>query len=351
MPAAPQLEVFSAEEIALVEAAWDLGAISAVRPLPRGSATAPKALVVTGRGRFILKRRAPQRTREEDIGFSHSIQSRLMAHQFPLPRLICARDGRTFHRAGEHAYELFQFVQGHRFGQDAAGARAAGLALARYHHLLASAMDHLEAVGYPMRSPTTGQYHDAPDFDVRIARASAALERASGHEGVLLSRRIESMYRQAAAETARMGVSAFPVQIIHGDWHPGNMLFRGADVAAVLDHDNAGVGQRIMDIANGALQFSLRGKGPPEHWPAEPDRPRLRAFMAGLDAGPGGPISESEIHALPWLMLQALVFEGVTPVAATGSFAGRSPFGPLLMVERKAGWLRRFVREVIREIE
>jgi hypothetical protein len=50
-------------------------------------------------------------------------------------------------------------------------------------------------------------------------------------------------------------------------------------------------------------------------------------------------------------MLQALVFEGVTPVATTGAFAGRPPFGPLLMVERKAGWLRRFAREVIREIE
>ncbi len=390
-------------EIAAACARYDLGAIREIRHLPRGSALAPKAVLATGRGTFVLKRRAASRSREEDIGFSHAIQSRLAAHQFPLPRLVCARDGRTFVRiagacvgahagagkltggapAAAHAYELFEFVRGHRFGADVESARAAGAALALYHHLLASAMDHLEAIGYSMRRPTSGLYHDTPDFGLRMQRVRAALlipasaaaaspptpagrapaaptaptaptsptgPAQAAHETGLLCERIEEMYHDAAARTGALGVASFPVQIIHGDWHPGNMLFQGDRIAAVLDHDNAGVGQRILDIANGALQFSLRAKGAPEVWPAEPDRGRLRAFMRGLDEGPGGPISEGEIHAVPWLMLQALVIEGVTPVAATGAFGGRPPLGPLLMIERKAAWLRRFAREVVSEI-
>src|SRR5690606_14296634 len=213
---------------------------------------------------------------------------------------------------------------------------------------------HLEAVGYPMRRPTTGLYHNTPDFEDRMVKVRLALiDPGTGeipHEAALLCARIEEMYLHAAERAERLGVTRFPVQIIHGDWHPGNMLFAGSEVAAVLDHDNAGVGQRISDIANGALQFSLRAKGAPETWPAEPDRGRLRAFMAGLDSGPAGPVSEREVAAIPWLMLQALVIEGVTPVAATGAFAGRPALGPLLMIERKAAWLGRFAREIVSEI-
>jgi Ser/Thr protein kinase RdoA (MazF antagonist) len=341
-------------EIAAACALYDLGPIREVRPLPRGSALSPKALLATGRGVLVIKRRAPARSREHDIGFSHAIQSRLVAHGFPLPKLICARNGRTFVRVGRHAYEIFEFVRGHRFGADAASARAAGEALALYHHLLASAMDHLEAIGYPMRRPTTGLYHNTPDFDRRMTQVQLALiDPATGevpHEAALLCARIDELYRHAADQAERLGVSTFPVQIIHGDWHPGNMLFQGSRVAAVLDHDSAGVGQRIGDIANGALQFSLRATGAPEMWPAEPDRARLRAFMGGLDSGPGGPVSEPEVAAIPWLMLQALVIEGVTPVAATGGFAGRPPLGPLLMIERKAAWLGRFAKEIVSEI-
>jgi Ser/Thr protein kinase RdoA (MazF antagonist) len=345
----------SSAEIAAACRLYDLGPIRQIRPLPRGSALSPKALLVTGGqpGALVIKRRAPARSGEQDIGFSHAIQSRLLAHGFPLPKLICARDGRTFVRVGPHTYEIFEFVRGHRYGADAASARSAGETLARYHHLLASAMDHLEAIGYPMRQPTTGRYHNTPDFDRRMEQVRRALADGAGdlpHEASLLCDRLEELYRHAAQRAEQLDITGFPVQIIHGDWHPGNMLFEGSQVVAVLDHDSAGVGQRIGDVANGALQFSLRAGGPPEMWPAEPDRARLRAFMSGQDSGPAGPVSEREVEAIPWLMLQALVIEGVTPVATTGAFAGRPPLGPLLMIERKAAWLGRFAREVISEI-
>jgi len=39
-----------------------------------------------------------------------------------------------------------------------------------------------------------------------------------------------------------------PPTLVHGDYHFGNMLFRGADVVAVLDWEIAELGQPLLDI-------------------------------------------------------------------------------------------------------
>jgi len=129
--------------------------------------------------------------------------------------------------------------------------------------------------------------------------------------------------------------------VIHGDWHPGNLLFRGPAVAAVVDFDAARAEARAIDVANGALQFSMTMAGPdPAAWPEGLDEDRLLAFCRGYDQVEGCRIATSEIGALPWLMMEALIVEAAIPIAATGSFARLEGGAFLGMVERKARWLR-----------
>jgi Ser/Thr protein kinase RdoA (MazF antagonist) len=118
------------------------------------------------------------------------------------------------------------------------------------------------------------------------------------------------------------------------------MLFRGNRVAAVIDYDTARRAPRAVDIANGALQFSITMKGrDPLDWPAPLDEGRLKRFCRGYETVKEGVISIAELAALPWLMIEALIVEGAVPIAATGSFAGYSGAGFLRMVNAKTQWL------------
>ena len=136
------------------------------------------------------------------------------------------------------------------------------------------------------------------------------------------------------------GLPAWPVQIVHSDWHPGNMLFRGPHVVAVIDYDAARVQQRVLDIANGALQFSiLGGRDDPDRWPDHLDISRYKRFVLGYEADPACVLSRAELRAIPPLMVEALISECVIPIAATGSFAQLNGLSFLRMVQRKVRWL------------
>src|SRR5204863_4838506 len=91
-------------------------------------------------------------------------------------------------------------------------------------------------------------------------------------------------YRHASDMAERQGIATWPRQIVHADWHPGNMLFRENRVVAVIDYDSARLLPRIIDIANGSLQFSiLGGDDDVSKWPDYPDESRFKRFLRGYD--------------------------------------------------------------------
>ena len=51
-------ESFTVEELAVVLSHFDIGVIESVTEFPRGSRKAPKLLIVSEQGKFLLKRRA-----------------------------------------------------------------------------------------------------------------------------------------------------------------------------------------------------------------------------------------------------------------------------------------------------
>ena len=136
------------------------------------------------------------------------------------------------------------------------------------------------------------------------------------------------------------GLERWPRQIVHADWHPGNMLFRDNHVVAVIDYDSARLLPRIIDIANGALQFSIIGGDEDvSKWPEKLDESRFKRFLRGYDEVML--LSEAEIRTIPWLMVEALIAEAVFPIAATGSFGRMEGLAFLQMVQRKIHWMQR----------
>jgi homoserine kinase type II len=129
-----------------------------------------------------------------------------------------------------------------------------------------------------------------------------------------------------------------PERIVHSDWHPGNLLFRNEKVIAVIDYDTVRLSRRGVDVANGALQFSIVAGGDPVKWPDHLDERRFQAFLSGYESL--APLSEVERRCIPDLMIEALIAECVAPIAETGSLGRWAGYRVLQMVRRKVGWVQ-----------
>jgi homoserine kinase type II len=322
---------FEAGELAMVCSHFDVGVIESIKEFRRGSGRAPKVLLKTDQGRFLLKRRAAGSDAKTRVTFTHAIQLFLSKRQFPLPKLIRTRnDHKSMLVRDGFIYELFEFAAGDNYDVSLDATADAGRALSLYHRLLTGFHLH----GYV---PPSGSYHAAAGLGKHLELASNKIGGANAE----MVARIALAYDEAIGKVEAQGFSGWPSQIVHGDWHPGNMLFRGSRVAAVIDYDTARLCPRAVDIANGCLQFSITMRGnDPSKWPIGLDEGRFKRFCRGYETVPGSVISLAELEAIPWLMIEALVVEAVVPIAATGSFAGLCGNAFLTMVDANVAWLR-----------
>ncbi len=327
---------FATEELAVVLSRYDLGVIESITTFERGSRRSPKVGIVSERGKFLLKRRAAERRSERRVALAHAVQRALKACDFPIAKLVPTRNGSdTFTRLGDETYELFEYVVGHEYGGEASQTRDAGRVLARFHEALRGFRVSADA--------PVGSYHDVNGVRTAlhaIPKAISSHDSVSGQEAALLGviQRLFDDYDRAADSINALDFPSLPIQIVHADWHPGNMLFKRDEIVAVIDYDSCRVAQRVVDVANGVLQFSLATGGHPDHWPTSPDEVRLKAFLDGYLQSVT--LSESERRCVPHLMIEALIGESVFPIARAGSFGRWTGYGFLRMIARKVGWLQ-----------
>ncbi len=351
----------TAGELALVCARYDVGVITRVERLKRGSGSSPKVVMETSTGKYILKRLAPARSDPKRVAFGHELVLYLLARAFPAPGLIGTRAGNnSMLQMRGYTYELYRYIEGREDAKSTADARAAGCTLAVLHRTL----DGFAPTGVGV--PSAGTFHDSVHVPTALARIPKRFDDPDRREVTL---GLLDEYRRAAVEARATERDWKSGPFIHGDWHPGNMLFRiGGDetsgVVCVLDFDSARPGHRVIDVANGALQFAMsrpadstpsipeasstssRTSEPPGSdrrglKSAELDVDRYRAFLEGYHFGLGGVLTSGERRAVPWLMIQALIGEAAVPIAITGRFGKVDPMGLLRVVRRKVGWIAR----------
>jgi homoserine kinase type II len=332
--AAGQREQFSAEELAIVLSHFDIGVIDSIVEFPRGSRKAPKLLIVSEQGKFLLKRRARGKDDPFKVAFTHALQLFLASKQFPLPHLIGTRkENNSMLQWRNGVYELFEYIPGQTYPQTLESTFDSGRILALYHKLLEEFKSEWQ--------PPSGSYHNASAVDSGLrAIASGVAETEENKEVHNLLSFLLSSYRKSAERVQSMGIDNWPKQIAHADWHPGNMLFRDNRVVAVIDYDSARLLPRIIDVANGALQFSIiGGDDDVSKWPDYLDDNRFKRFLRGYDEVML--LSQAEIRTIPLLMTEALIAEAVFPIAATGSFGKVDGMPFLQMVQRKIQWIQK----------
>lgn len=355
-PGGRERETFATDELAIVLSHYDLGIIDSVQEFPRGSRRSPKLLINTQNASYLLKRRAQGKDDPFKVAFCHSLQLHLASKQFPLPHLIGTKgDNNSMLQLKRGIYEVFEYIKGTPYDSSLEATTDSGRILALFHRLLAEY--------HPPYEPPKGSYHAARSVIKALEFIPGTLAkmekpRSDSDPGELdrLLRFVHEAYSQASLQVEQLGFSEWPQQIVHSDWHPGNMLYRGPRVVAVIDYDAARINQRIVDVANGALQFSITGGGDDcSKWPDYLDESRFKRFLRGYDSTyrstPEQMLSVAEVKAVPWLMIEALIAEAVIPIAATGTFARLEGLSFLRMLERKVRWMQKSAAHLVATLE
>lgn len=179
---------------------------------------------------FILKHRATRSRVWEEYDL---LQWLTMQGQ-PISPLIYTEEGTPWAEYRLGIYVLYRFVEGvpgdrlDLLSPDFA--REAGSTLARLHLALA---------GYPASDsfPVFDLFHEVASFAWPAAQAHAALKFGHGlHDLEEVLSELVNPYE------------VLPRQLIHRDFHPGNLIFREGKLVGVLDFDRVRLGIRLFDL-------------------------------------------------------------------------------------------------------
>jgi len=323
---------FDSRELEQVLSHYRLGTIRHNEPLSAGNQRSPKRALVTDRGRFILKRRPPGKDDLYHVAFAHAIQHHLASKGMPVAGLISLPDNSSALSLDGHTYEVFEFVNGSRCDGSVEAILDAGRTLARFHQTLSDF-----ACNWTLLRRTC---HDSQVVRglLHAIRGTEWDPRSSSDVAPTIAQQLMLYYNRSSSTINQLGYDRWPVQIVHSDWHPGNLLFENRRVSCILDFDSVKLAPAVTDVANGALQFSIVADRPnPKDWPAYLDQAKMRYFLEGYEQVVSLP--QDMLGAIPDLMIELLIAEAIHPIAATGHFGPLPGTDFLQMILRKCEWI------------
>jgi Ser/Thr protein kinase RdoA (MazF antagonist) len=324
---------FSSQELDEVLSHYGIGRVEELKPLAAGSGRVPKIVIISEQGKFLLKRRRKSKGLLQRLTFSHHVQAHLRQKAFPIIAPVATRDrGSPILQMGNRIYECFRFVTGVRYDGSVEAAVEAGRQLARLHRALADFKSR--------RSPPGGCFHDSTTVRRHLKKTGSEKTPTPSKELHVAAELLTRLYNASSVRVDELGFDSWPEQVVHGDWHPGNMLFSRRRLIAVLDFDSINLAPPVTDLANGMLQFSIVGGRPnPADWPAYLDQAKLIRFLSGYREVIK--LKKDQLNSLLDLMIETMIAEAILPVAATGFFGHLTGLDFLKMIQRKAEWLNK----------
>jgi len=262
-----------------------------------GGGTANLNLVIrTESGKFFLRRRNPKYCSPEQISFDHRLMEHLSARGIPGPLPLKTKSGATFVRSGGEIFELHRFIEGEQHDRNSADQiRIAGVMLARFH---------IATRDFDTRGEKKLPRLDSPDLIREGIREASENLPADEKELVRYLLFETSLIEGALPDALYWNLPSF---VIHGDYHPANILFRGGEIVGIFDLDWASSQPRCRDIADGLMFFAARRESDIDGadifsltQAMQFDVERMRIFLDGYRELL--PISPLEIEALPAFM-------------------------------------------------
>lgn len=278
---------------------YDLGALQRIEP--GGGTAAPKVWVQTERSRYLLRQRRPASSTPDVVRFDHGVIQALAAAGLPCVPPERTRSGETWVQQDDAAYELFRYLPDlERFRQgNLAQISAAAETLARFHRTTRD-LQPPGAKPWPLEHEIGAMYRTLAQ--ALPAATGTPIMRAAAAEMLASAERLQRRF-------AEIDASLLPHVIIHGDYTPANVLFRGDTVGGIFDMDWMSRQVRLVDIGEALIFFAFRRASDidPDRiaslvqaW--EPDERGARAFLTAYQSI--WPLEAAESQALPLYMWQ-----------------------------------------------
>ena len=258
--------------------------------------------------RYFL-RRYRQGITEETIVFEHSVINHLTKKNFHLiAGIIPTRDGRTYVQqieAGElFFYTIFEFLSGEdRYTWvnprcSDVDLKGAAVVLARFHDTVSNLIPE-------------GKKHEAKIIDL-LPETAQLVEQCVQKAGktVFDAYLLENTHliRESIQEIQRITeedeYKRLPQQVIHCDYHPGNLKFQNETITGLFDFDWSKVDVRCFDVALAMFYFCVSWEGDQDGFP-QLDKVTLflNSYQNELRSVAGvGSLSDLELKFLPDLI-------------------------------------------------
>jgi homoserine kinase type II len=202
----------------------------------------------TGRGTFMLRARHGDEFAER-VEYIHEVMDTLRANDFPVPEVMKTPEGNGCIVWGERIVEVHRFIP-HDTGvhRDWARMFAAAGTLADMHGILAHSKLERPPVPPELRNDV-GPEHILGFLE---EGETMLLELAEQRED---ARRALDVIREARDAVMPMvegydqKIGSLPWLTVHGDYHFWNLLYRGDEVAGVVDYDFLQERERLFDLA------------------------------------------------------------------------------------------------------
>jgi len=229
---------------------WDIGPVADVRALGC-SRDAWRATTADGQ-RYVLKRNPHW----HDVGAAAAVLARLEQQGLPVPTPLPTRGGGLCETEGGARFCLSRFLPGrvptgHYGPGGEARAAALGEGIARLHRALARCDGLARSRQFNLTQELRGP--------IQELLRSRAQELWSG---------VGNLHAELTEELAALEPQ-LPVQVIHRDAHPGNLLLDAGRVSGYLDFDLVVRAVRLYDLAYCSTAMLAGGEAPvawPQRW-------------------------------------------------------------------------------------
>lgn len=306
---------------------WMLGQINSVRPHDGGSSGAQKFVIDSAEGRFLLKGRPVGSLSPGRLELMRQVTADCIEAGVPVADFRPQADGQRHVQWGGFVWELQSWISGRNGRRASDDAISSGIALAMFHRATRQ-----------RQGPIEKGYHHRQDLD-KLARL--ALSHAPQAESALCA--LVTVAKVARSKVQDRGIAVHRKQALHGDWHPRNLRFNAqGQVCGILDLDAVRTDAVATELATAVLHVSLRRSRdtPTEHWPEglryKAGQRLTSAWRSRIGQEPG----LGTWGMLPWLMIEALAFETILPIAVRGEIAGIDPAAWIQAGAKSAEWIR-----------
>lgn len=199
--------------------------------------------IVSDSGSFLLKEFLITRNASKILKIVH----RCFLDGAKVPDIIKTAKGKLSVRKDGKIYCLFPYYEGKKFDGTNQQIREAGKNLAILHNSLKKQEYKIE------ENPA---YRLLREKEFLKIEGMLDMKKRKDEFDFSVMKRLKSFKELCSDNKRRLERQGFPKQMIHGDFHPGNSVFKGDKLMAILDFGNMHFSERINDVAFSCHRFA-----------------------------------------------------------------------------------------------